>query len=349
LLSEPTAAAAGGVLASLSDFESEAQARIPSGAWARVAGGAADELTLRSNREAYDRIRLNPRILVDVSKIDTRVDLLGQRLPFPILLAPVGGQSFIHPEGEIASARGAAAANAIYIISSSSSRKVEDIARSGKGPVWFQLYVQKDRAFTRDLVERAEDSGCRALCVTVDSPTFGARNREERSRSELPERELPNLQGPDFLDPSLTWKDIDWLRSFARTPVLLKGVLNPEDARIAVEAGVSGIIVSNHGARNLDTLPATIDALPLVAEKVRGRIPVLVDGGIRRGTDIVKALALGASAVGIGRPYLWGLGISGAEGVARVVEILLKELQLAMALTGRPTIASIDRSVLWEL
>ena len=349
LLTGERAAAGSRVLASLSDFESEAEARIPHGAWARVSGGAADELTLRSNREAYDRIRLNPRILVDVSKIDTRVDVLGQELPFPIFLAPVGGQSFICPQGEILSARGAAAAGAIYVISSSSSCKVEDIARSGSGPVWFQLYVQKDRAFTRDLVQRAEDSGCRALCVTVDSPVFGARNREERSAGELPERELPNLKGRDYLDPGLTWKDIDWLRSFARTPVLLKGVLNPRDAGTAAQAGVSGIIVSNHGARNLDTLPATIEALPRVADTVAGRVPLLVDGGIRRGTDIIKALALGASAVGIGRPYLWGLGVSGAEGVARVVEILLKELQLAMALTGRPTIASIDRSVLWEL
>jgi 4-hydroxymandelate oxidase len=334
-------------LLSLFDFETAAHARISHGAWERVSGGAADELTLRWNREAYDHMRLKPRILVDVSKIDTRVKLFGEELPFPILLAPTGGQRFIHPEGEMASARGAAAANSVYVISSSSSFKVEDIARSTRGPVWFQLYVQKDRAFTRDLVERAEQSGCRALCVTVDSPTFGARNREERSRSELPERELPNLKGKDYLDPSLTWKDIDWLRSFARTPVLLKGVLNPDDALTAVRAGVSGIIVSNHGARNLDTVPATIDALPLVAEKVAGRVPVLVDGGIRRGTDIIKAFALGAAAVQIGRPYLWGLGVSGALGVTRVVEILRKELELAMALTGRPTLESIDRSVLW--
>ena len=334
-------------LLSLFDFENEAHTRISHGAWERISGGSADEITLRWNREAYDHIRLKPRILVDVSKLDTRVTLFGHELPFPILLAPTGGQRFIHPEGEVAAARGAAAANSIYVISSSASMKVEDIAKSTKGPVWFQLYVQKDRAFTRDLVQRAEDSGCRALCVTVDSPTFGARNREDRAKKELPERELPNLKGKDYLDPSLTWKDIDWLRSFARRPVLLKGVLNPDDAATAVKAGASGIIVSNHGARNLDTVPATIDALPLVVEKVAGRVPVLVDGGIRRGTDIIKAFALGASAVQIGRPYLWGLGISGAEGVTRVVEILRKEFEIAMALTGRPTIASIDRSVLW--
>jgi 4-hydroxymandelate oxidase len=334
-------------LLSLFDFEAEAQTRVSHGAWARISGAAADELTLRWNHEAYEHIRLKPRALVDVSKLDTRVNLFGQEFPYPILLAPTGGQRLIHPEGELAAVRGAAAANATYVISSSASMRVEDIAKAATGPVWFQLYVQKDRGFTRNLVQAAEDSGCRALCITVDSPTFGARNREDRAKSELPERELPNLQGKDYLDPSLTWKDIDWLRSFAHRPVLLKGILNPDDAATAVKAGVSGIIVSNHGARNLDTVPATIDALPLVVEKVAGRVPVLVDGGIRRGTDVVKAIALGANAVQIGRPYLWGLGVAGAGGVTRVVEILRKELEMAMALLGRPTVASIDRSVLW--
>jgi 4-hydroxymandelate oxidase len=334
-------------LLSLADFETDAHAKVAHGAWERISGGAADEITLRWNCEAYGHIRLKPRVLVDVSKLDTRVTLFGQELPFPILLAPTGGQRFIHPGGEVEAARGAASSQATYVISSSASMKVEDIATSATGPVWFQLYVQKDRGFTRDLVQRAEDTGCRALCVTVDSPTFGARNREDRAKSELPERELPNLRGKDYLDPALTWKDIDWLRSFARRPVLLKGVLNPDDADIGVKEGVAGIIVSNHGARNLDTVPATIDALPLVAERVAGRVPVLVDGGIRRGTDVVKALALGAAAVQIGRPYLWGLGVAGAEGVARVVQILRKELELAMALTGRPTLKSLDRSVLW--
>jgi 4-hydroxymandelate oxidase len=214
--------------------------------------------------------------------------------------------------------------------------KIEDVAKAATGPVWFQLYVQRDRGFTRELVQRAEAAGCRALCVTVDSPTFGARNREDRSRAELPPRELPNLKGKDYLDPTLAWKDIDWLRGFAKTPVMLKGVLNPDDAAIAVKAGVAGIIVSNHGARNLDTVPATIDALPLVAEKVEGR-----------GTDVIKALARGATAVQIGRPYLWGLGVGGAAGVTRVVEILRREFEMTMMLMGRPTLKSIDKSVLW--
>ena len=335
-------------LLSLYDFESEAHTRIAPAAWDRISGGAADELTLRWNREAYDRLRLNPRVLVDVSKIDTRVNLLGAELPFPILLAPTGGQGLIRPDGDVAAATGAAAAHATYVISSSASMPVEDIARRAGGTVWFQLYVQKDRGFTRELVRRAEDAGCRALCVTVDSPTFGMRNREARSSGDLPPRPLPNLQGKDYLDPTLTWKDIDWLRGFARRPVLLKGILNPDDAAIAVKAGVAGIIVSNHGARNLDTVPATIDALPRIVAQVEGRIPVIVDGGIRRGTDVIKALALGAVAVQVGRPYLWGLGVAGAPGVTRVVEILRKELELAMALMGRPTIKSIDRSALWS-
>ena len=332
---------------SLPDFEALAQKHISHGAWARVQGGAADEITLRWNREAYEHIRLRPRVLVDVSKLDTRITLLGQELPFPILLAPTGAQGFVYPQGELEVARGAGVAQATLVISSSASLRVEEVAKAATGTVWFQLYVQRDRAFTRDLVQRAESAGCRALCVTVDSPTHGARNREYHAQSELPERPLPNLKGRDYLDPTLTWKDIDWLRSFAKTPVLLKGILNPDDAAIAVKAGVAGIIVSNHGGRNLDTLPATIDALPAVVEKVAGQVPVIVDGGIRRGTDVLKALALGANAVGIGRPYLYGLGVAGAQGVTRVVEILRKEFEIAMMLTGRQSVARIDRSVIW--
>ena len=332
---------------SLFDFEALAQKDVSPAAWARVQGGSADELTLHWNREAYEHIRLRPRVLVDVSKLDTRVKLFGLELPFPILLSPTGFQSAVYPDGDLASARGAGAAQALLVIGASASKGVDEVAKVATGPVWFQLYVQSDRGFTKALVQRAEGAGCRALAVTVDSPTFGARNREAAAQGAMPPRPLPNLQGANYLDPTLSWRDIDWLRGFAKIPVLLKGVLNPDDAETAIKAGVSGIMVSNHGARNLDTVPATIDALPHIADKVQGRIPLIVDGGIRRGTDVVKALALGATAVGIGRPYLYGLGVGGAEGVTRVVQILRKEFEMAMMLTGRPTLASIDRSVLW--
>ena len=336
-----------GELLSIHDFEAAAEKRIVHGAWERIQGGAADEITLRWNREAWQYIRLRPRVLVDVSALDTRVNLFGQELPFPILLAPTGAQGLIRPEGDLEVAVGAAAAQATLVISSSASLRVEDLARHGRGPVWFQLYVQRDRGFTKDLVQRAEGAGSSALCVTVDSPTHGVRDRERRAKGELPNRDLPNFATEDYLDPTLTWKDIEWLRSFVKTPLLLKGILNADDAETGIKAGVAGIVVSNHGGRNLDTVPATADALPRIVERVEARIPIIVDGGIRRGTDILKALALGAAAVQIGRPYLYGLGVAGAEGVARVIRILRNELELAMMLSGRPTIASIDHSVLW--
>jgi 4-hydroxymandelate oxidase len=335
-------------LVSVNDFEAAAEKRITHPVWARVQGGAADEITVRWNREAWQRIRLYPRVLVDVSKLDTRVQLFGQELPFPILLGPTGAQGWIHSNGDLEVVAGAAAAQATLVISSSASLRVEDVARHAKGPVWFQMYVQRDRGFTRDLVQRAEDSGCRALCITVDSPSHGNRDREQRVKSQLPNRPLPNFLSKDYLDPSVTWKDIDWLHSFARTPLLLKGILSADDAETGVKAGIDGIVVSNHGGRNLDTVPATSEVLPSIVERVEGRVPVIVDGGIRRGTDILKALALGAVAVQIGRPYLYGLGVAGAEGVERVVTILRKEFELAMMLTGRPTIGSIDRSVLYS-
>ncbi|MEO7029246.1 MAG: alpha-hydroxy acid oxidase [Acidobacteriaceae bacterium] len=345
----------------LTDFEPLAKAKMPPRVWEFLTAGAGDELTLRWNREAYERIRLKPRVLVDVSRLDTRVTLFGQEQAFPILLAPVAAQTLEHPEGELATARGAGAAQATMVLSSFSGTSLEDVSAVAKRPLWFQLYAQTDRGFTRELVQRAEAAGYRALCLTVDTPVTGARNREARAHVELPP--LPNLRGMKeatggvqtgsqqlgggVLDAALNWKDVEWLRSFAKVPLLLKGVLNPEDADEAVKVGVAGIIVSNHGGRNLDTVPATIDALPHVADKVGGRVPVLVDGGIRRGTDVLKAIALGANAVLIGRPYVFGLAANGEAGVKRVLNILQREFQLAMALTGRTTIASIDRSVIW--
>lgn len=362
LPSQPTPAAATEPVC-LADFEPLAKAKMPTMGWEYINAGAADELTLRWNKEAYQRIRLKPHILVDVSKLDTHVTLFGQDHAFPILLAPTSSQKLTHPEGELATTRGAGATGTTMVLSSFSNTSLEDVAAVAEGPLWFQLYAQTDHGFTRDLVQRAEAAGYRALCLTVDTPIAGARNRESRANVKL--SALPNLAGlkgfgkegtvqtgaldifSSVLDAALTWKDVEWLRSFAKIPLLVKGVLNPDDADRAAKAGVAGIIVSNHGGRNLDTVPATIDALPLVADKVAGRVPVLVDGGIRRGTDVLKALALGANAICIGRPYLYGLGAEGEAGVAKVINILRREFSMAMVLTGRTSIASIDRSVIW--
>lgn len=351
--------------ADLFDYAKAAPAHLSEIGWEYISGGAADELTLRWNRESYDRIRLRPRVLVDVSQLDTRVTLLGREQPFPILLAPTAYHQLAHPEGELATAKGAGAAGATMVLSTSSNTTIEDVAQVATRPLWFQLYVQPDREYTRELVRRAESAGYEALMVTVDSPVLGPRYRETRTKFALPPgAERANLKGlktatggqrPNestiysaLLDPKLTWKEIEWLRSITKLPLVLKGILNPEDALRGVEIGAASIVVSNHGGRNLDTLPATIDALPEVIARVGGRVPVLVDGGIRRGTDVLKAIALGASAVLIGRPYLYGLAVGGAEGVTRVVNILRREFEMAMALTGRTSVAQIDASVIWK-
>lgn len=349
----------------VADFEREARAQVTPMAWDYITGGAADELTLRWNQEAYQRIRLKPRVLVDVSELDTKIKLFGRELPHPILFAPAAYQKLFHPEGELAVAKGAGATQTTFVVSTSATTSIEDIAAAATEPLWFQLYVQRNRELTQELIRRAENAGYQALVVTVDTPVLGPRYRELRSKFALPPGvERVNLRGSAgatgahrptereiysvTLDPTLTWKDIAWLKGITRLPILLKGILTPEDAQRAVDAGVAGLVVSNHGARNLDTLPATIDALPGVTAQVAGKIPVLFDGGIRRGTDILKALALGANAVLIGRPYLFGLGAEGATGVARIVNILRREFESAMALTGRRTVAEIDGSVIWK-
>lgn len=349
----------------LFEFEELAKERLSRMAYDYIAQGAADEITLRWNRASFDNIRLKPRALVDVSQLDTRVNLFGQAHEFPVLLAPTAYHKLVHREGERATARGAGAAGATLVVSSFATVAIEDVAKAATGRLWFQLYVQPDREFTRELVQRAEAAGCQALCITVDTPIAGTRNREERDRFTLPPgMNVENLKDllkkkstsahrgdkdiySAILDPRLTWEGIDWIRSFARIPILLKGIIAPEDAKLAVEHGAAGVIVSNHGARNLDTGPATIDALPGVVEAVDGHIPVLMDGGVRRGTDVVKALALGAKAVLIGRPYLWALAVGGAGGVEQVVKMLLTEFRAAMALCGTRSIAEIDRRVLW--
>lgn len=341
-------------LVAIPDFEAAARRKLPSAVFDFVAGGAADEITIRWNREAYDRIALRPRVLVDVSKVDTQVKLLGLDLPHPILLAPGAYQKLLHRDGELATARGAGASGAVFVVSSNATVAVEDVARAATAPLWLQLYAQSDPGRNREVIDRAQAAGCTALVVTVDTPAIGPRNREQRHGFKLPRgMKLPmnpqneaERKAGRHQRVSLTWKDVENFRKLAKIPVLLKGILHPDDAELAVKRGADGMIVSNHGGRNLDTVPATIDALPAIVDRVAGRVPVLVDGGIRRGTDVLKALATGAAAVLIGRPYLYGLAVGGAGGVYDVVRILRTELEMAMALSGRPTVASLDRSVL---
>jgi 4-hydroxymandelate oxidase len=350
---------------SLSDLAAIAERRMDHMAWEYVEGAAADEITLRWNREAYDRIRLDPRVLRDVGEVDTRASFLGLELAYPILLAPTALHKLAHPEGELATVRGAGAARAAMALSTLSSVTLEEVAQAASGPLWFQLYVQKDKGFTAELVKRAEAAGYRALVVTVDTPVDGARNRQQRVKFHLPDGvEMANLRGlateggrkldtehgmfRNILPQRLTWRDVEWLQSLTKLPVLVKGVLNADDAALAAKQGLAGLLVSNHGARNLDTAPATIDALPRIADRVGSELVVLVDGGVRRGTDVLKALALGARAVLVGRPIFHGLSAAGADGVQRMLEILRSELEMAMALTGRAKIAEIDRSVLWQ-
>lgn len=346
----------------LLDYEPLARERLPRPIYDFVAGGAEDEVTLKANREAFQRLQLLPRVLVDVSKVDPSTTVLGTRLSFPVILAPVALHKLAHPQGELATARAATAAGTVMVLSTMSSYRIEEVAAASKGPKWFQLYVHPDREITKRLVARAEEAGYSALVLTVDVPRLGRREADFRNRLAFPEGvfpinylgevELDSLpvqtqgsvlaaQGAVLIDPALSWRDVDWLRSITSMPLLLKGVLNPQDALIALDHGVAGLIVSNHGGRQLDTAPPAIDALPRIAEAVAGRVELLVDGGIRRGTDVLKALALGASAVLIGRPYVWGLAVGGQSGVSHVLSLLRAEFEMAMALTGCVSVSSI--------
>jgi 4-hydroxymandelate oxidase len=350
----PTAAAAD--LFSIPQYEERARKLVSVPAWEYYDQGCADDVTVRWNREALQRLRLESRVMIDVERIDTSITLLGRSLAHPILLAPAAAHMLVHPEGEVATARGAGAASAIMVLSTNANCSVEAVAAVATQPLWFQLYVHRDRAIARDLIQRVESAGCQALCVTVDQPVIYARDRVGRHADALRALPLPNIPTPipggltqtsASRTRSLTWKDLEWFRSVTKLPVVLKGVMHPDDAEQAVQAGADAIIVSNHGGRALDGVAATIDALPRVAERVARRMPVLMDGGIRRGGDVLKALARGASAVLIGRPYLYGLAVNGSDGVQHIVDILRREFETAMALTGRTTIAQIDRTVLW--
>lgn len=349
----------------LEDFEYEARNFTTHTSYEYVMGGAGADITVRENRTCFDRIRLNPRVLIDVSRIDTRLEIFGRQHEYPILLAPTGYHQLLHPNAEIETVKGANLASATLVAAAFANVTIEAMGAVAERPLWFQVYLQTDREFTRELIDRAVASGCEAVCLTVDVPVNGPRDRELRAGFSLPagvERanlaKLGNLIASSAHRPSgrniysavhgpdATWKDVDWLRSIVPVKLLLKGVLHPDDAELAVKAGCDGIIVSNHGGRSLDSVPATIDALQPIADRIGGQTTLLLDGGVRRGIDVVKALAKGASAVLIGRPYLYGLAVGGAHGVARVLEILRTELEMTMGLLGCTTLSTISNNVL---
>ena len=349
----------------LLELEDLARAKVPRPSFDYIAGGAEDEVSLRRNREAFTKWALRPRVLVDVSRRDTSTSVLGQRVSMPILVAPTAFHGLVHPEGEVATARGAAAAGTVMVVSAIATRELEEVAKAVAGPRWFQLYVWRDREVTAQLVKRAAKAGYGAICLTVDTPLLGRREKDERNAFTLPPGlSIANVRPAgldgvpasergsafakyvaELLDPAVTWKDIAWLRSLTSLPIVLKGIMTAEDATLAVEHRVDGIILSNHGGRQLDSTVGTLDALPDIVAAVQGRVEVFMDGGVRRGTDVLKALALGAKAVLIGRSALWGLALGGADGVRRVLEHLRGELELAMALTGRAALAQVDRSL----
>lgn len=350
----------------LYDFEVIARAKLSRMAYDYYSSGAHDEITLRENHAAYDRIKLRYRVLRDISQRDLSATVLKQRISMPVLVAPTAFQRMAHPDGEGATARAAGKAGTVMILSTLSTSSIEDVMEAAIGPVWFQLYVYKDRGTTAALVERAESAGCSALVLTVDAQLWGRRERDVRNRFRLPKGlSVKNLMpaGKDELpkgvtgsslgayvtslfDPALSWKDLEWLCSITRLPVLIKGVVHPDDARQALDYGIAGLIVSNHGGRQLDTAPATIEALPDVVEAANNGLEVLIDGGIRRGTDVVKALALGARAVGVGRPIIWGLSHDGENGVSQVLDILRYEIDLAMGLCGCTSVEEVSRDLI---
>lgn len=353
-LAAETSPSAAAPLPSLGDYELAAHARLTEQAWAYFSGGSGDEITLRRNREALDAVQLMPRVLVDVENIDTTTSLLGHALKHPILLAPTSSHVLAHPDAEVATVKGAGMAGAIMVASTVSNRSIEEICAAASGPVWFQLYLLDDRVQAAAMIRRAEAAGARALVVTADNPFAYARNREERQRGKMPLIPFGNLGivaepgGRISSRRRFKWDDLAWLKSITGLPIVLKGILNPDDADEAVRRGVAAIVVSNHGGRVLDTLPSTIEALPGVCRRIARRVPVLFDGGVRRGTDVLKALAIGADAVLIGRPTVFGLAVGGPEGVRDVVGILCKELEGAMAMSGRRRLSDIDATVLWR-
>ncbi|MFY8001881.1 MAG: alpha-hydroxy acid oxidase [Candidatus Kapaibacteriota bacterium] len=349
-------------IVNLADIEREALTKLSANAREYYIGGAADEITVRQNQTAFQHIALLPRVLRNVAQRSLQTTLLGETFAMPIGIAPTAMQRLAHEDGEFATARAAASMSVPMILSTTATVAVEDVAKVAGVSLWFQVYVYKDREVTREIAQRAAQSGCKALVLTVDAPYLGKREREVRVGFHLPPNvDLPNYRQLgstsvkagvgesglarhflDNIDPALTWKDVEWLQAVSGLPVVVKGILRGDDAVLAQQHGAAGVIVSNHGGRQLDTAAATIDALAAITDALGGSIEVMLDGGIRRGTDVLKALALGARAVFLGRPILWGLSYDGEQGVQRVLEILRDEFDLAMALCGCRSVAEID-------
>ena len=347
---------------SLRTLEADARARLGPAVYDYFAGGADDEITLRSNETAFSRIGLVPRVLRGSLDRTLEVELLGYRASMPILIAPTAFHRLAHPEGERATARAARRAGTIMIVSMASTTAIEELAIAASDAseqatpnLWFQLYIQPDLGFTEAIVRRAEMAGCRVLVVTVDSPVFGHRRRDIRNHFlDLPPGMCCENMRERFDDgkagvprqiafnAELSWRHIEWLRKITTLKIVLKGIMHPDDARLAVTHSIDGLLVSNHGGRQLDTVPPAIELLPYIAEAAGGNIPLLMDGGIRRGTDVLKAIALGAKAVAIGRPILWGLAVGGEEGVESVLQMLRSELDHALALCGCSCICEIS-------
>jgi 4-hydroxymandelate oxidase len=333
----------------LQEYQAAARAVLPPTVYGIVAAGSDDEVTLRANRAAFDQWRLLPRMWRGYSQADLRTTVLGQEIAMPVLLAPVATHTLVHPQGEQASAAAARRAGTVFTLGTCASATIEAVAKVA-GPWWFQLYFFPDRAIALDLIQRAEACGASAIVITIDSPILGRHEATLRCETPALDGDIPfaNL-APDAMDgarhdPTQSWKDLEWVAGHTTLPLIVKGVLDPADARCAIDRGARAVVVSNHGGRQLDSAPASLDALPAVVEAVAGDGEILIDGGFRRGTDVLKALALGARAVLLGRPFLWGLAVDGEEGVLHVLTLLREELARDLLLGGRGAIAEVDRS-----
>ena len=339
----------------LFEFEEVARARLPKAEYDYIAGGATDEISVDRNRRAFASWALRPRVLRDVSVLDLSTTVLGTKLKLPVLIAPCGGHKRAHPDGEIATYRAAATCGTVLAVSANSNTSFEDLSKAASGHLWIQMYPFRDKQLNQEWLDRARGAGYKAVVVTLDSQWPPKRERNIRnnyrrtrgvnypkSGAETPR---PAGRAGEGSDPAATWKDLEWIKSASDLPVVAKGVMTGEDVELCVEAGADGVIVSNHGGRHLDNTLATIEVLSEAVAAAKGKIEIYLDGGIRRGADVVKAIALGAKAVFIGRPLFWGLALDGEQGVIRVLEILREEIEITMAKCGRPTVGSIDSSV----